>query len=183
LRGLFGSFGDGRLKEEGGRCQVSCCRECGASLEGAISSPTGCCSPSTICTPRGRSPPPWRTSSVSLIRRGGGRARGWGLSSTRGRAYSSSSSSSASCSANLCTHVTPALSVTSYPEGLFTHVRGREILRTSHCQSSRKLATSSPGTERRGLYPSGSRMKLYPPDLTFGGCCSNRATVPSHTTR
>src|SRR5215211_4751524 len=48
---------------------------------------------------------------------------------------------------------------------------------------ARKLATSSPGTERRGLYPSGSRMKLYPPDLTFGGCCSNQATVPSHTTR
>ncbi len=35
-----------------------CCRECGAFLGGAISSPTGCCSPSTICTPRGRSPPP-----------------------------------------------------------------------------------------------------------------------------
>jgi hypothetical protein len=28
-----------------------CCRECGAPSEGAISSPTGCCSPSTICTP------------------------------------------------------------------------------------------------------------------------------------
>ena len=36
----------------------SCCRECGASLEGAISWPTGCCSPSTICTPPGRSQPP-----------------------------------------------------------------------------------------------------------------------------
>jgi hypothetical protein len=66
---------------------------------------------------------------------------------------------------------------------LFTLVRGRGILRTSPVRSSRKLATSSPGTERRGLYPSGSTMKLYPPDLTFGGCCSIRATVPLHTTR
>jgi hypothetical protein len=54
----------------------SCCRECGASLGEAISSPTGCCSPSTICTSRGLYPPPWLTSSSPPIPRGGGRARG-----------------------------------------------------------------------------------------------------------
>jgi hypothetical protein len=53
-----------------------CWRECGASSGGATSLPTGCCSPSTICTNRGRSPPPWRTSSLPPIPRGGGRACG-----------------------------------------------------------------------------------------------------------
>ena len=39
------------------------------------------------------------------------------------------------------------------------------VPRTSALRRSRKLATFSPGTERRGLYPSGSRMKLYPPRI------------------
>jgi uncharacterized protein len=38
--------------------------------------PTGFCLPSTICTSRGRSPPPWRTSSLPPIPRGGGKACG-----------------------------------------------------------------------------------------------------------
>jgi membrane protease YdiL (CAAX protease family) len=65
-------------------------------------------------------PPPWRTSSISPIPRGGGRARGWRSSSTRVRASSSSSSSSASCLADLRTHALPTLSVASYSDGLFT---------------------------------------------------------------
>jgi hypothetical protein len=71
----------------------------------------------------------------------------------------------------------------SFFSPLFTLVPRRGILGTSPVRSSRKLATSSTATERRGLYPSGSTMKLYPPDLTLGGCFSNRATVPSHPTR
>jgi hypothetical protein len=62
----------------------------------------GVFSPSTICTSRGRSPPPWwRTSSLLAFPRGGGRACGWGLSCTRVRASSSSSSSSPSRLVNL----------------------------------------------------------------------------------
>jgi hypothetical protein len=99
-----------------------------ASSGGAISSPAGCCSGSTICTSRGRSPPPWwPTSSLPAIPRGGGRARGWGLSSTQTRASSSSLSSSPSCLAELCTPVTPALSGTSYPDGLFIQVPGARL--------------------------------------------------------
>ena len=45
---------------------------------------------STTCISRGTFPPPWWTSSLSRIPRGGSRARGWGSSCTRLRASSSS---------------------------------------------------------------------------------------------
>jgi hypothetical protein len=88
----------------------------------------------TICTNRGRSPPPWwRTSSSSPTPLGGGRA------------YSLSSSSSPSCSPDLLTSVTPT----------------RQIIRPSAWKVSSQKCVSS-GLHKMGSEPGGGHDMYLP---------------------